>query len=220
VSALLLLFEKHRKGFFFIVENDDLKAALCFNLPDLCWALIWLPVAESDYVGLGLIVTFPLKLVPSKRWDFQLIYSNGDLKIKKRYTEEQIIKAIKRHEAGSKVENICRELGISNGTFCNWRSKFAGLEVNEAKRLRELESKITSSSDCLRTSSWKSKGWRICFKKVVKPTDKKQVVWIVPGWSEANFIERVKPKCSWKKIWNRLLNRGQFYLTTTVSRYA
>ena len=59
--------------------------------------------------------------------------------MKKRYTDEQIIKAIKKHEAGAKVEDICRDLGISNGTFYNWRSKFAGMEVNEAKRLRELE---------------------------------------------------------------------------------
>ena len=59
--------------------------------------------------------------------------------MKKRYTDEQIIKAIKEHEAGTKVDDICRDLGISNGTFYNWRSKFAGMEVNEAKRLRELE---------------------------------------------------------------------------------
>ena len=59
--------------------------------------------------------------------------------MKKRYTDEQIIKAIKKHEAGAKVEDICRDLGISNGTFYNWRSKFASMEVNEAKRLRELE---------------------------------------------------------------------------------
>ena len=59
--------------------------------------------------------------------------------MKKRYTDEQIIKAIKKHEAGAKVEDICRDLGISTGTFYNWRSKFAGMEVNEAKRLRELE---------------------------------------------------------------------------------
>ena len=59
--------------------------------------------------------------------------------MKKRYTDEQIIKAIKKHEAGAKVEDICRDLGISNGTFYNWRSKFAGMEVNEATRLRELE---------------------------------------------------------------------------------
>jgi putative transposase len=59
--------------------------------------------------------------------------------MKKRYSEEQIITAIKEHEAGAKVVDICRRLGISSGTFYNWRSKYAGLEVNEAKRLRELE---------------------------------------------------------------------------------
>jgi len=59
--------------------------------------------------------------------------------MKKRYSDEQIIKAIKEHEAGAKVDDICRSLGISIGTFYNWRSKFAGMEVNEAKKLRELE---------------------------------------------------------------------------------
>lgn len=58
---------------------------------------------------------------------------------KKRFTEEQIISAIKEHEAGVKVDDLCRKYGISNGTFYNWRSKFAGMEVNEAKRLKELE---------------------------------------------------------------------------------
>ena len=59
--------------------------------------------------------------------------------MKKRYSEEQIITAIKEHEAGAKVDDICRRLGISSGTFYNWRSMYADLEVNEAKRLRELE---------------------------------------------------------------------------------
>lgn len=59
--------------------------------------------------------------------------------MKKRYTEEQIIKAIKDHEAGAKVDDICRRLGISVGTFYNWRSKYAGMEVNEAKRMKDLE---------------------------------------------------------------------------------
>ena len=58
---------------------------------------------------------------------------------KKRYNEEQIIGAIQKHEAGAKVDDICRELGIASGTFYNWRSKYAGMEVSEAKRLRELE---------------------------------------------------------------------------------
>ena len=60
--------------------------------------------------------------------------------MKKRYSEEQIIGAIKRHEAGAKASDLCRELGVSVGTFYNWRSKYGGLEVNEAKRREELES--------------------------------------------------------------------------------
>lgn len=63
--------------------------------------------------------------------------------MKRRYTEEQIIKAIKSHEAGAKVGDICRDLGIAEGTFYNWRAKYAGMEVNEAKRLRELKSENT-----------------------------------------------------------------------------
>ena len=59
--------------------------------------------------------------------------------MKKRYTEEQIIKAINAHESGSTVDTICRQLGISIGTFYNWRSKYAGMEVSDAKRLRGLE---------------------------------------------------------------------------------
>ena len=59
--------------------------------------------------------------------------------MKKRYTEEQIIRAIKENESGRKVDDLCRDLGISIGTFYNWRSKYAGLEVNEAKRLKALE---------------------------------------------------------------------------------
>lgn len=63
--------------------------------------------------------------------------------MKKRYTEEQIIKVLKEHESGVKVDDICRRMGISTGTFYNWRSKFGGMEVNEAKRLRVLESENT-----------------------------------------------------------------------------
>ena len=62
---------------------------------------------------------------------------------KKRFTEEQIIGALKAHEAGEKVADICRRVGVAQGTFYNWRAKFGGMEVNDAKRLRELESENT-----------------------------------------------------------------------------
>ena len=80
---------------------------------------------------------------------FPLCLGDSDLTMKKRYTEEQIIKAIKEHEAGTKVKDICRNLGISNGTLYNWRSKYAGLEVNEAKQLRELETEYNKLEQLL-----------------------------------------------------------------------
>ena len=60
--------------------------------------------------------------------------------MKKRYNTEQIIRALQENDSGVKVDDICRRLGISTGTFYNWRSKYGGLEINEAKRLRKLES--------------------------------------------------------------------------------
>ena len=56
-----------------------------------------------------------------------------------KFTETQIVKAIKEHEAGRKVEDICRELGISSVAFYKWRQRYGGLEVQELKRLKELE---------------------------------------------------------------------------------
>lgn len=59
--------------------------------------------------------------------------------MKKRFTEEQIIKILKEQEAGLGTGDICRKHGISNATFYNWKSKYGGMEISEAKRLRALE---------------------------------------------------------------------------------
>ena len=59
---------------------------------------------------------------------------------KTRFSESQIIKAIKENEAGRKVEDISRDLSINPGTFYNWRKKYSGMEVSHLKRLKELES--------------------------------------------------------------------------------
>ena len=58
---------------------------------------------------------------------------------KTRFSEEQMIGAVKPLEAGRAAAEIARELGVSDQTLYNWRAKYSGLEVNEAKRLRELE---------------------------------------------------------------------------------
>jgi putative transposase len=56
-----------------------------------------------------------------------------------RFTEEQIIGVLKEHELGAKTGDLCRKHGISEATFYNWKSKFGGMDVSEAKRLRQLE---------------------------------------------------------------------------------
>jgi putative transposase len=58
---------------------------------------------------------------------------------KSKFTEEQIIKVLKEVEAGAKVQDVVRRLGITETTFYRWKAKFGGLEVNDAKRLRVLE---------------------------------------------------------------------------------
>jgi transposase InsO family protein len=57
----------------------------------------------------------------------------------KRFNEEQIIGVLKQTEAGAKTKDLCRRHGISDATFYNWKAKYAGMTVSEARRLKELE---------------------------------------------------------------------------------
>ena len=58
---------------------------------------------------------------------------------RKRHTEEQIIAVLKDAQAGVSVQDLCRKHGISDATFYKWRTKYAGLEVSDVKKLRQLE---------------------------------------------------------------------------------
>lgn len=62
---------------------------------------------------------------------------------KSKFTESQIVSMLSQHEKGQKVVDICREHGISQATFYQWQRKYGGLEVNELKRIKELEAELS-----------------------------------------------------------------------------
>jgi putative transposase len=58
---------------------------------------------------------------------------------RKRFSEERIIKILRQHRAGARPGDLCRQHGISEATLYNWRIRYGGMQVSEAKRLRSLE---------------------------------------------------------------------------------
>ena len=68
---------------------------------------------------------------------------------KTRFTESQIIKILSQQESGRTVIEICREYGIHQGTFYNWKSKYGGMNASQLKRLKELEEEISISRRCM-----------------------------------------------------------------------
>jgi putative transposase len=59
--------------------------------------------------------------------------------MKKRFSESQIVTAIKKQESGIPVKDLCRELGISEATYYNWKAKYGGMEASDVGKMRDLE---------------------------------------------------------------------------------
>jgi putative transposase len=92
-----------------------------------------------------------------------------------RFSEEQIIGVLKEAEAGAKAADLARRHGVSEATIYNWKAKYGGLEVSEARRLRELESENAKLKRLLADAGQR----RVegpSFKKVVTPAVKREAV--------------------------------------------
>ena len=60
-----------------------------------------------------------------------------------KFSETQIVSAIKQQESGQSVKDICRGLGISEATFYNWKAKYGGMEASDVRRVKELEAELS-----------------------------------------------------------------------------
>ncbi|WP_139307446.1 IS3 family transposase [Rhodovulum sp. ES.010] len=94
-----------------------------------------------------------------------------------RYSEEQIIGILAEHEAGAKCADLCRKHGMSEGTFYNWKAKYGGMTVSEAKRLKALEDENAKLKKLLAEQMLDLAAMReLVFKKVVTPVVKREAV--------------------------------------------
>lgn len=62
---------------------------------------------------------------------------------KTRFTESQIVAAIKKQESGTSAKEVSRELGISEATFYNWKAKYGGMEISDVKKMKEMEAELS-----------------------------------------------------------------------------
>ena len=82
-----------------------------------------------------------------------------------RFTEEQIIAVLREHEAGAKTADLARKHGISEATLYNWKAKYGGMDVSDAKRLKSLESENTRLKKLLAESMLENEVTREALRK-------------------------------------------------------
>ncbi len=95
---------------------------------------------------------------------------------KSKFTEAQIAFAIKQSETGTRVEEVCRKMGISEATFYNWKKKYGGLGVSELRKLRQLEEENAQLKKLVADLSLDKQMLQDVLKKVLKPSQRRKMV--------------------------------------------
>src|SRR5439155_1144458 len=94
-----------------------------------------------------------------------------------RFTEEQILAALKQHAAGASTKELCRQLGIATETLYNWKRKYGGMEVSEARRLRALEDENRQLKRIVAEQALDNRVLKDpAFKKLLTPAARRQPV--------------------------------------------
>ena len=114
---------------------------------------------------------------------------------KSRFTEEQIIGFIRQAEAGMPVKELCRKGGFSDATFYKWRAKYGGMDVPDAKRLRELESENAKLKKLLAEAHLDIHALKGVFG-VKREPHRRSARQSPPWWSSSTCLSAV-PAASW-----------------------
>lgn len=85
--------------------------------------------------------------------------------MRRKFTESQIVAAIKKQESGIPVKEVCREIGISDATLYNWKAKYGGMEVTDVARMRELEKENTELKKMFAEMSLENRAMKALIEK-------------------------------------------------------
>ncbi len=122
---------------------------------------------------------------------------------KARFTEHQIIAALKSVEAGRTVKDVCREAGISEASYYNWKAKFGGMEASDIKKMKDLEDENRRLKQMFADLSLECRALKDVIEKALKPAIKRELV----SYLTAQFAMSLRQAC-------RILS-----LSRTVFRY-
>jgi len=88
---------------------------------------------------------------------------------KKTFTESQIVAAIQKQEAGIATKEVCRELGISEATFYNWKAKYCGMQISDVKKLKDLEAELREYKKIVAELTFENRAMKGLIEKSYKP---------------------------------------------------